>query len=76
MTNKVYGAAVSDDGACFRYDLEKKDRMPMSVWIKRVSSFDQLDDVNPYGWFEYDSMKSLYEWGAGEKSTQGNDRHI
>lgn len=68
VTNKVYGAAISDNGACFRYDLEKRDRMPMSVWIKRVSSFDQLDDVNPYGWFEYDSMKSLYEWVPEKKA--------
>lgn len=67
-TNKVYGAVVMDDGTCYRYDLEKREELPMSAWMKKVEDLNHLEDACPYSWAEYDGMKALYDWVPDQKS--------
>lgn len=63
----LYGFVNTADGTSYRYDMEKSDSTPMSIWIKKVIGESDITEASSRRWFEYDGMKTLYSWVPEEK---------
>lgn len=68
----LYGFVNTADGTSYRYDMEKSDSAPMSIWIKKVSGESDITEASSRSWAEYESMKTLYSWVPGEEEVRAD----